>query len=64
MADRIDKLLERYFTGGLDLDIKMREQELRQPISKKMKILVEDVRKITIQMHLRIHLYGLNKMKN
>lgn len=35
MADRIDKLLERYFTGGLDLEIKMREHELRQNNSKK-----------------------------
>lgn len=31
MADRYDKLLEKYFTGGLDLEIKMREQELRHP---------------------------------
>ncbi|MBM7617272.1 RinA family phage transcriptional activator [Weissella uvarum] len=31
MADRYDKLLEKYFTGGLDLEIKIREQELRHP---------------------------------
>ncbi len=31
MADRYDKVLEKFFTGGLDLEIKMREQELRHP---------------------------------
>lgn len=31
MADKYDKVLEKYFTGGLDLEIKMREQELRNP---------------------------------
>ncbi|MBS0950563.1 DUF722 domain-containing protein [Weissella minor] len=33
MADRYDKILEKFFTGGLDLEIKMREQELRHPQS-------------------------------
>lgn len=31
MADKCDKILEKFFTGGLDLEIKMREQELRHP---------------------------------
>lgn len=33
MADKYDRVLERYFTGGLDLEIKMREQELRHPLT-------------------------------
>ncbi|WP_057787115.1 DUF722 domain-containing protein [Weissella minor] len=31
MADKYDKMLEKFFTGGLDLEIKMREEELRHP---------------------------------
>lgn len=31
MADKYDKILEKYFNGGLDIEIKMREQELRHP---------------------------------
>lgn len=31
VADKYDKILEKYFTGGLDIEIKMREQELRHP---------------------------------
>ncbi|WP_419154106.1 DUF722 domain-containing protein [Weissella viridescens] len=31
MADKYDKILEKYFTGGLDIEIKTREQELRHP---------------------------------
>lgn len=31
MADKYDKVLEKYFTGGLDIEIKTREQELRNP---------------------------------
>lgn len=31
MADRYDNILEKFFTGGLDLEIKIREQELRHP---------------------------------
>ncbi|SUP59591.1 Uncharacterised protein [Weissella viridescens] len=64
MADRIDKLLERYFTGGLDLEIKMREHELRQNNSKKMKILAGVGRKISIQMSLKIRWFGLNKTRS
>lgn len=42
MADKIDKLLSDYFTGRLDILIKQREQDLRNPV--KLDDLNKDIR--------------------